>query len=209
MREIHAHIRLIIGVVEVVDPRGGVGINIHDISIHKIVWSCESPGDSLTHYLSVVIDESCVLGYHRQFHRYRLIGVVLPPLRVETVATPGSLGVIVSLVTIVELLGVKLFHSGYRIGAVKALYGSLFILICITPGNSLSPVEMRCHRVPLPVLLYPVLLIASVGRIGKTLADYGITHPEHKLLVLGISDFGFVHPERVDRHPARISLDVP
>ncbi len=199
MREIHAHIRLIIGVVEVVDPRGGVGINIHDISIHKIVWSCESPGDSLTHYLSVVIDESCV----------RLIGVVLPPLRVETVATPGSLGVIVGLVAVVELLGVKLFHSGYRIGAVKALYGSLFILICITPGNSLSPVEMRCHRVPLPVLLYPVFLIASVGRIGKTLADYGITHPEHKLLVLGISDFGFVHPERVDRHPARISLDVP
>ena len=52
-------------------------------------------------------------------------------------------------------------------------------------------------------------LIAAVGRVGKTLADDGVAHPEHKLLVFGVCNLGLIHPERVDAHTARIGEKVP
>ena len=110
----------------------------------------------------------------------------------------GSLGVVVSLIAVVELFIVKLAHTCDGIGAIHALDGTLLILIGVTPGNSLSPVEMRSHRIPVAVLLDFKLLVATVRRVGKTLADDGIAHPEDKLLIFRVGYLSLVHPEGIN-----------
>ena len=37
MRKIVAHIRLVVGVAEIVYPRRGVGINVDDVRVYKVV----------------------------------------------------------------------------------------------------------------------------------------------------------------------------
>ena len=52
-------------------------------------------------------------------------------------------------------------------------------------------------------------LVSAVCRVGETFADDGVAHPEYKLFVFGVSDFGFVHPESVDADASRIGGEIP
>ena len=49
------------------------------------------------------------------------------------------------------------------------------------------------------VLLYLVGLVATIVRIGKTLAQDRVAHISHKLAIHGVGHFMFVHPETLYR----------
>ncbi len=209
MREVHAHVRLVVGVVKVVDPCRGVGIYVDYIGVDEVIGAGEGAGDSLAYNLSVIVDIGGVLGDERELGGDRTVGVILATGGVETVFALGRLGVVVYLVAIVELLGVEFLDAGDGVDAVEALDGALLVLVGVAPGYGLGPVEVGCHGVALAVFLDFILLVASVGGVGETLADDGVAHPEHKLLVFGVGDFGLVHPESVDRHAALVGLEIP
>ena len=63
--------------------------------------------------------------------------------------------------------------------------------------------------ISLLVLLYLESLVSAVCRVGETLADDGISYPEHKLLVLRVCDLGLVHPEGIHRDPSRVCSYFP
>lgn len=68
---------------------------------------------------------------------------------------------------------------------------------------------MWLDGIALTVFFYFEFLVAAVCRVGKTFADDGVAHPEYKLLVLGIGDFGLVHPESVDAYTSCIGYEIP
>ena len=84
--------------------------------------------------------------------------------------------------------------------AVHALDGALGILVGIFPGNGLRPVQIGRHRITVSVFRNFVRIVTTIGRVGQTLADDGVTHPIYKLAVHGVGHFVLVHPEPVHRN---------
>ena len=115
---------------------------------------------------------------------------------------------VVDLIAVVHLRGVELALACDGIGAVYALDGALFVLIGVSPWYWPGPVEIGLDGVSLSVLLDLEGLVASECRVGETLADDRVAHPEHELLVFRVGDFSLVHPEGVDADTARAFTDA-
>ena len=60
VREIHAYVRLVIGILEVVYPCGGVGVDIHYISVEEVVGAGESTRNGRALDNTVLVDEGGV-----------------------------------------------------------------------------------------------------------------------------------------------------
>ena len=137
------------------------------------------------------------------------VGVVVATFGLEAVASACSLGVVVYLVSVVELVGVEFAYTCNWVCAIYAFDCTLLILVRVAPRNSLVPVEVRCHRVSFAVFLDFEIFVTTVCRVGKTLAYDAVANPEYKLLVLAVCNLGLVHPETVDTDSSCISLQVP
>ncbi len=209
MREVQTRVRLVVGVLEVVDPCRRVGIYVYDVCVEEIVVAGELTAHCLTDYLSVLAEISRVLRDYRKVGRDGKVGVVFAARRVETVLSLCRRRVVVYLVAVVELCRVELALAGDRVCAVYALYGPQLILVCVAPRNRLVPVEVRLDRVALLVLFDFESLVASESGVGEAFADYGIPHPEDELLVFGVGDFSLVHPEGVYGYTTGIPLHAP
>ena len=210
MREIHAHVWLIVGVLEVVDPCGCIGIHIHNIGIEEVVRSGKAARDSLTTNLTLFIHPCGILGNSGVYTLHvAAVGIVVAAVRLKAVAATCSLGMVVDFVAVVELRMVKLARTGDGVGAVDAFYRTLLVFIGVAPWYGLVPVEMGSHGVTLAVFLDLEVFVASVGRVGKTLADNTVAHPEYKLLVFAVGNLGLIHPEAVYADSAGIGLKIP
>ena len=207
--EVHAHVRLVVGVLEVVYPRSGIGVDVYDIRVEEIVVAGEGAGYGFAHDFTFVVDPGGILRNHRDVGGHGAVGVVFALARVEAVLALYGLGLVVDLVAVVELVGVELARAGDGVGAVYAFDGACLVLARITPGDRLAPVEVGCDGIALLVFLDAVVFIAAVGGVGETFADNGVAHPEDELLVFRVGDFGFVHPESVDRHPFGVGGEIP
>ena len=104
--EVEAHVRLVVGVLEIVDPCRRVGVDVDDIGVEEIVVACQAARYRLTHDLAFVVDPGGVFRDHRIGRRNRLVGVVFATARIEAVLALGSLGVVEDFVAVVELRGV-------------------------------------------------------------------------------------------------------
>ena len=56
--EIHAHVRLIVAVLKVVDPACGIGENIHDIGVDEVKIALKRTSDGLANYAAIIINMS-------------------------------------------------------------------------------------------------------------------------------------------------------
>ena len=126
-----------------------------------------------------------------------MVGIEVAFLRIETVAALGSSGIVVYLITIVELTGIQHLGSVDRMHGINALDGTHLILVGFAPGDGFAPIEMGGYRIALAVFLYLIGLVSSIGRVGQTLADDAVTHPVDKLTVLGVAHLMLVHPKTV------------
>ncbi len=146
---------------------------------------------------------------------YDIIGIEITLRGVEAVPAKGGSRIVVDLVAIVHLLVVEHLLARHRVGDIKALDGTLLILIGFT-GQPLAPVDMRCHGVAVLVLRDYVSLITAIVGIGKAGAEDGVAHPHDKLLVLRVCDLRLIHPESVygdifygnALSPKAVALDV-
>ena len=162
VREIHPGVRLVVGVLEIVDPRRGVGIDVHDVCVEEIVVAGEGARQCLADDGSLICQICRILGDYGQVGVDGQVGVVLTHGGVEPVLALCSRRVVIDLIAVVELCGVKLATACYGIGAVHALYGTALILVGVAPGNGLVPVQIRLNGVALFVFLYLELLVAAV-----------------------------------------------
>ena len=200
---------LVVGVVEIVDPGRGVGIDVHDIGVQEIVVARERTAHCLADDLPLLVEICRIFRYYRQLVGDGDVGVILAPRRVEAVLPLRGRRMVENLVYVIKLCRVELAAPRDGVGAVYTLYGPLLVLVGIAPGNRLVPVEIRLYGISLLVLLYLESLVSAVCRVGETLADDGISYPEHKLLVLRVCDLGLVHPEGIHRDPSRVCLYAP
>ena len=58
MCEIHTHVRLVVSIVKIVYPCGGIGIDIYNVSVKEIIVAGKSAGYCFADYLTIVIDKS-------------------------------------------------------------------------------------------------------------------------------------------------------
>ena len=126
-----------------------------------------------------------------------MVCVEIALLWIEAVLAQGSSSIVVYLVSIIELAGIEHLGAVDGMGHIHALDGTLLILVCLLPRDSLAPVEMRSHRVALLVLLYLVTLVTAIGRISQALADDAVAHPVDKLTILGVAHLVLIHPEAI------------
>ena len=207
--EVVAEIHLVVRVLEVVDPDGGVGIDIDDIGIEEIPRTAERAVDGLAHDIAVVVDIRRVLGNHH--HLVGIdgdIGVQVALVGHEAVTAQGGSGIVVNLILIVELAVVEQLLAGHGVGDIHALDGALLVLIGLA-GQRLAPVDMGSDWLAILVLGNHVGLVAGIGGVGKTRTEDRVLDILHKLLVLGVGNLGFVHPEPVDRDVLDGSLHTP
>ena len=197
MAEIELHVHLVVGIGEVVHPAGGVGEDVDDVGVEEVVRAAQRTHNVLATDVAFIVDVGGVLRNHDDLVGVHLrVGVTDTLGGVELILAEGSLGIVVNLVAVVELGHVQLLLARDGIHAVHALDGYFLILGGLAPGDGLLPVQVGRDGLAVLVLLNLVGLVATVGGIGKTFADDGVTHPIDKLFVLGIGDFRVVHPER-------------
>ena len=201
--EVELHVSLIVGIPEVVDPAGRVGEDVHDVGIQEVPGPTEGSGDGLTHNLAVVVDPCRILADHDLAVANLIvtgIGVQVAFLGIQAEAALCGCHVVVDFVAIVHLTGIQHLCSVDGMGDVDTLYGTLLVLVGLTPGDGLVPVQIRSDGISLLVLLYLIRFVATVGGVGQAFADDAVAHPVDKLTVLGIRDFRLVHPETVYRN---------
>ena len=199
--EIELHIALVVGILEVVDPAGRVREDVHDVSVQEVPRTSERTSDGLTNNLAVVINPSRILADHHSLITngiVRSIGIQVALFRVQAILTLGGSSIVIDLIAIVHLTGIQHLCPVDGMNDIDTLDGTLFVLICLLPGDSLVPVEVGSDGVALLILLNLVGLVATIGGVSQTLADNAIANPVDKLAILGIGDFRLVHPETVD-----------
>ena len=86
MGEVKPHIRLIVGILEVIDPARRVGIDVDDIAVLEVMQRRQRAVDGHIDYPSFVIDIGSVFGYHHHgVLIYRDVGIPHAVGRIETV----------------------------------------------------------------------------------------------------------------------------
>ena len=117
--------------------------------------------------------------------------------RVETILAKSRSCIVVHLITIVHLTGIQHLRTVNRMSDINTLYGTLFVLVGLLPGNRFVPVQTRSDGIALLVFLYLECLVTSVCRVGKTLTDNTVAYPEHKLAVFRVGNLGLIHPKAI------------
>jgi len=138
-----------------------------------------------------------------------MVSVIIAKSRVHAMLAFSSLREIVTFVTIIELSIVKFTHPGNRISAIETLDSTCFIFIRVSPRNWTIPVKIRLYRITFLVLFNLESLVSTVSRVGKTFADNRVAYPIYELFVFSISNFGFIHPETINRHSTRVGFESP
>ena len=123
--------------------------------------------------------------------------------------TLHRLGHVVDLISVIHLRRIEFLHPGDGIDAIHAFDGAFLVFAGITPRNIFGPIEMRLHRVAVFIFGDFEFIVSTVSGVGEAFTDNGIAHPIEELLVLGVGDFGLVHPKRVDRHASCRGVDAP
>ncbi len=202
MREIVAHVIFVVGVGEIVDPARGVGIDIDDARVDEVVQAAQRAGNGFVDDASAGIDISGIFRDENHFGGIgRAVGVEAPFGGIEAIGTFGSFGCVEPFIAEVHLPGVEHLLSGDGMGGIYAVDGGLLFFRVARPGDRNFPVEMRGDGIAVFILRDLIDIIAAVRRVGEPFADDGVAHPIDELLVLRVGDFGFVHPEVVDRNP--------
>ena len=208
MGEVETHIDLVLGILEVVNPAGRVGVHIYYICVDKVPQAAERTRDGLAVDGAVVIHVCRVLRNHDH-----LVGVVLEvgvevalfqrrsteatvAAALQAILALGRHRIVKHLVAIVQLAHIEHLLARHRVSHIDTLHGALLVFVGIA-RQGLVPVQVGRDRFAIPVLLNLIGLVAAIGRVGQTLADDGVAHPIDKLPVHGVRHLLLVHPERI------------
>ena len=129
--------------------------------------------------------------------------------RIQAIFAQRRLLVVVDFVAIIHLVRIEHTRSLDRVRFIDAVERSLLVLVGFSPRNGFGPIEVRAHRVAVAVLCNLIRFVATVRRIGQTLADNGIAHPIDKLFIHRVGDFRLIHPEAIDGDVARGDVSAP
>ena len=210
MREIHTGIRLIISVLEIVDPTILVGVDIDNVGIQEVPFARERSGDGLVDDTAFLIDIGGIFRDHDHLVRVDLdIGVTYPVGRIQLVFPESRRRIVVPLIFIDHLLGIEFLFTRHRVGIIDTLDRPQLILIGLFPGDRAAPVQVRRNGITITVFRDLEKVVASISGISQSLADDGVAYPIDELPVFGVRDFGLVHPERVKRDPFRLGHQPP
>ncbi len=182
--EVVAHVDLVVGIGEVVDPGSGVGVDVDDAGVDEVVEATQGAGDGLVDDLPVEGNVGGVFGNHYFFSGAVIASVCGLLYPVELSLPAGCLCRIEPLVAKVELRGVEHSLSRDGVGDVEAVDGCLLLFGIAAPGDGDGPVEARCDRIAVFIFGNLVEVVARIARVGNPFADDGVAHPVDKLLVL-------------------------
>ena len=204
--EIVTHIHLVVGIGEVIHPTGGIGVDVHDISVQEIPRTCQLTVDGLTHDLSLVIDIGSILrDPHLLIRIDNDVGIQVAFLRIQAVTAQGISGIVEHLITIVHLLAVEHLLACHGIGGIETIYNLLLILTGLT-RQGLLPIDDGTE-----FITFLVSLQGTVGLVDlcQAFPENRVTHIVDKLTILGIGYLGLVHPETVNGDVAQRCLTSP
>ena len=210
MLEVHAHVWLVVSIIEVVHPTGFIRINVYDAGMKEIPRTAERAGKGFVDDVAVIVDIGGILGDHNDLvHIDLYIGVTYAFARIQAVFAQGGTGVVIPFVFVDHLLFVQTFFAGDGVYIVNAFDGTQLIFVRPFPGNRTAPVQMRGDGFAVTVFRDLKQVVATVSRVGQAFADNGVAHPVNELAVFGVGYFRFVHPERVKRNSLCFRVDSP
>ena len=198
--EIVAQVHFVVRVGEVVHPASCVGIYVYYIRVEEIPRPTKLPVDGFAHDIPVVVHVCRVFRYHHLFVRVDgKVGIEVAFLWQDAVFAQGGRCVVVNLVAIIQLSVVEQLLACNGIGYVQALNGALFVFVRLA-WQRLFPVNLRANGVSVLVFGYHIGFVAAVSWVGQACAEDAVAYPIHKLLVLRVGHFGFIHPETIHRN---------
>ena len=210
MIEIHTHVGLVVGIVEVIDPTVFIGIDIHDACVQEIPFATQLTGNGLVDDPSLLIDIGGILGNHHHFVRIDLhVRIPVTVFRIELVFAKSGRGIVVPLIFIDHLFGIQFLFARNRIGIIDTLDGTKFILVGPFPRDRTVPVQMGSHRFAIFVFRNLEEVIAAISRVGQTLTDNGVAHPIDELTIFGIRHLRLIHPKGIKRNAFGLRHDAP
>ena len=194
IREVIAHVFLVVGIGEVVHPAGRIRIDIHDISVQEIPRTTQLTVNRFPDNLSLIIDISRVLR-----DPYLLVGihcdirVQVSLLGNEAITTQSGCRIVIHLVTVVHLMAVEHLLTRNRVRSIQTVDDLLLVLTWFTRQGFL-PVNHRTNLVALFVSLHRTIRLID---LSQTFPQDGVTHIVHKLAVFRVGHLSLVHPETV------------